>query len=228
MNPIRPLQLKRPKNTTLPVPGHDPWHVSLGDPAMAAMTDFHERAAVTIGAYAPIDAALDHMKHAGVRAALVEEEPQGQVVGMITAYDILGEKPMLHLQAIGCTPSTCSRDDVRVRDIMEKVADWQVVDMQDVEMATVGQMVELFRSGSRTHIAVMQTSAAHGERLRGLFSAAKISRLVGIASVTPLQLPQQIDTAWQDAKLFRRSSDIPGLAVWQRLSAKPQPRPAGS
>jgi CBS domain-containing protein len=174
----RTLQLARLTSDALPIPGNDPWCVDLNDPATAVMTDFHERSAVTISEQTPIDKALEHMKHAGVRSAFAIDEKQKKVVGMISAYDIQGEKPLRHLEIIGCTQLTCSRDDVLVRDIMEKMQEWTVVTMADVERATVGLILDIFNETGRTHIAVVEKSEEFGERLRGLFSSARIKRLV--------------------------------------------------
>jgi CBS domain-containing protein len=174
----RSLRLARPTIAMLSIPGHDPWCVELTDPATAVMTDFHERSAVTVSEHAAIDKALEHMKHAGVRAAFAVDERLRKVVGMITAYDIQGEKPLRHLEIVGGTQLNCSRDDVLVRDIMEKVEDWQVVSMAEVEHATVGLVLDAFNQSGRSHIAVVEASEEYGERLRGLFSSARIKRLV--------------------------------------------------
>jgi hypothetical protein len=53
----------------LQIPGADPWHASPLDPALSVMTDFRERPSVTVSELSSIDAALEHMKRAGVRSA---------------------------------------------------------------------------------------------------------------------------------------------------------------
>jgi CBS-domain-containing membrane protein len=178
MGSARTLKLKPLRGIELAAPGGDPWLVDRADPAQSVMTDFHERSAVTVAGDMPIDTALEHLKHAGVRSAVVIDTDKGQVLGMITAYDIQGEKPIRHLQAVGCTHRTCSRDDVLVRDIMEKVEDWQSVDMKDVERATIAMVLDAFKAIGRSHLAVVETSEVNGTRLRGLFSAAKILRIL--------------------------------------------------
>jgi CBS domain-containing protein len=178
MPEIRPLQLARPKTAELAIPGHDPWNVDPKDPATAVMTDFHERSAITVSEYAPIDKALEHMRHAGVRSAFAIDEKMRRVVGMITAYDIMGEKPFRHLEMIDGSQSETWRDDVLVRDVMEKVGEWRVLTMADIERATVGSVLAAFNEAGRSHIPVIESSPGQGERLRGLFSAARIKRLV--------------------------------------------------
>lgn len=174
----RPLQLARLKTVELAIPGNDPWGVAPKDPATAVMTDFHERSAVTVSEYSSIDRALEHMRHAGVRSAFAIDERMRRVVGMVTAYDIMGEKPFRQIEMIDGSQSETWREDVLVRDVMEKVGDWMVLTMADVERATVGSVLATFKETGRTHIAVVETSADQGERLRGLFSAARIKRLV--------------------------------------------------
>ncbi|MEQ1516024.1 MAG: CBS domain-containing protein [Usitatibacteraceae bacterium] len=178
MGTTRSLELKSIPGSSLNAPGGDPWLVSRTDPAHSVMTDFHERSAVVVPGDSPIDAALEHLKHTGTRSAFVVSKDAKQVLGMITAYDIQGEKPIRHLQSVGCTHNTCSRDDVLVQDIMEKAADWQVADIKDVENSSIDMVLDLFRATGRTHIAVIENSPEHGARLRGLFSAAKIMRLL--------------------------------------------------
>ena len=174
----RSLELRSIPGSTLAAPGGDPWLVSRADPAHSVMTDFHERSAVVVPGDAPIDAALEHLKHTGTRSAFVISKDGKQVLGMITAYDIQGEKPIRHLQAVGCTHNTCSRDDVLVQDIMEKASEWQVADIKDIENSTIDMVLTLFKTTGRTHIAVIENSADKGARLRGMFSAAKIMRLL--------------------------------------------------
>jgi CBS-domain-containing membrane protein len=178
MGSARTFKLKPLRGTALAAPGGDPWLVDKTDPAQSVMTDFHERSAVTVADDTPIDTALEHLKHAGVRSAFVLDGDNRHVLGMITAYDIQGEKPIRHLQSVGCTHRTCSRDDVLVRDIMEKIDDWQAVDMKDVERGSIEMVLEAFKAIGRSHLAVVETSEVDGARLRGLFSAAKIMRII--------------------------------------------------
>lgn len=174
----RSLELRPIPGITLAAPGGDPWLVSRTDPAHSVMTDFHERSAVVVPGDTPIDAALEHLKHTGTRSAFVVNKDGRHVLGMITAYDIQGEKPIRHLQSVGCNHNTCSRDDVLVQDIMEKAAEWQVADIKDIESSTIDMLLSLFKATGRTHIAVIEKSEEHGARLRGMFSAAKIMRLL--------------------------------------------------
>jgi CBS-domain-containing membrane protein len=157
----------------LAIPGADPWSAKPGDPALTVMTDFRERSSVTVATTDTVKAALEHMKHAGVRCAFVTASG-ARVVGIVTAYDILGEKPTLHGRVSGVSAS-----EVQVRDIMTPTSHWQVVDMRQLEQATVADVHQLFQDSQLTHITVMESAEGAPPRLRGLFSAAKVKRLLG-------------------------------------------------
>lgn len=88
--PIPMLRLKTVNGDSLPVPGVEPWHVGASDPALSVMIDFRSRSSVTVAETATLDDALAHMKHTGVRCAFVVDDKKTAVVGMLTAYDIMG------------------------------------------------------------------------------------------------------------------------------------------
>jgi CBS domain-containing protein len=171
--PVALEQLRSPLGT----PRAAPWRVDLNEPAKAVMTDFTQRNMVTVDVGIPVDAALEVMRHAGVRAAFVIDAVQGRVLGLVTAHDIMGEKPIRFLQSIGCTHTTCSRDDVKVGDVMERAEEWTVARMVDVEPASVGDMLDALERAGRTHLPVVEAVPGREPTLRGVFSRAKLLRL---------------------------------------------------
>lgn len=152
--------------------------VALDQRGTAVMTDLDRIAPVTVAARTRIDDALLLMKDAGVRSAFVADAG-GPVLGLVTAYDILGDKPMRHLEAMGCTLRSCRREDVSVMDVMEPVDRWMVIDLQDLSAYCVGDVVETFRRTGRTHIPVVERTAHGTDRLRGLLSSAEVRRATG-------------------------------------------------
>ncbi len=170
------LTLKPITESDLPIPGADPWFANPDDPAITVMTDFRERHSVVVGEGMPIDEALEHMKHAGVRCAFVTSEGC-RVVGLITAYDIMSEKPTRFVQSIDG-----QRKDVEVRDIMTKLSDWRTLDVKDLEHTSVAAIHQLFESTRLTHIPVMESGPGEPRRLRGLLSAANLRRLLSRAA----------------------------------------------
>ena len=167
------LSLAAVKHSTLPIPGAEPWYAAAEDPALSVMTDFRERSSVTVEDTDTIDAALEHMKHTGVRCAFAIDPRQRVVVGMITAYDISGEKPTRHVQSVAG-----KHDDVLVRDIMTPIRDVKAVDVTAIERTTVAAVARLFQDTALSHIPVMETTEKGERRLRGLLSAAKVKRLL--------------------------------------------------
>ncbi len=171
-----PVPLKQLRST-LGTPRNESWQVELDAPARSVMTDFTQRNMVTVDGRLPVDTALEVMRHAGVRSAFVVDADARQVLGLITAHDIMGEKPIRHLQSIGCTHRTCSRDDVKVADIMERAEAWLVVGAAEVELATVGAILEALQRSGHTHLPVVEPAEPGRPALRGIFSRAKLLRL---------------------------------------------------
>jgi len=167
------LKLKAVQSHNLPIPGVESWHVTANDPALLVMTDFHWHSSVTVSENSTIDSALDHMKHTGVRCAFVIDGKMSTVVGMITAYDISGEKPLQHMRL-----ASISRADILVKYIMQKLDDWRVANLKDIENATVADVLKVFTDTDVTHIPVMETNSNNEQRLRGLLSFAKVKRLL--------------------------------------------------
>jgi CBS domain containing-hemolysin-like protein len=170
------LSLTAVTNTNLQIPGLEPWYADPQDPALTVMTDFRERASVVVPDTGAIDEALEHMRHAGVRCAFAIDDRWRVVVGLITAYDITGEKPMQYMQS-----RAIRRREVLVRDIMQEISECRVADIKQVERATVAAVSNMFAKNQLTHVPVMETSDTGEQRLRGLLSAARVRRLLSRA-----------------------------------------------
>jgi CBS domain-containing protein len=167
------LKLNSVESMSLPIPGDEPWYVTENDPALLVMIDYRSRHSVTVSESNSVDKAIDHMKHIGVRCAFVTDEKNSSVVGMITSYDILGEKPQQHMHY-----TACDHDDVLVKDIMQKINDWRVVNIKDIESSTVNDLLKVFNDTGVTHLPVMEKNENNEPRLRGLLSSAKVKRLL--------------------------------------------------
>src|SRR5213595_3776463 len=115
----RPLQPQSPR-------------VSAESPAAQVMTDLTRVAPATIRPQAPLAGANQFMITRGVRLLLVTDEGE-TVLGVITATDILGERPMLV-----ATERGLRRDELTVADVMTPAEQVQVIALADVESARVG------------------------------------------------------------------------------------------
>ena len=106
-------------------------------PALLAITDFTREHPVTVETERQIDDALDDMIRLGVRALLVRKEQR--IVGLITSYDIQGERPMQFLQS-----STYGHHrDIRVADIMTPWDDLSAIHWETLQSLSAGDLLQL-------------------------------------------------------------------------------------
>src|ERR1043166_330214 len=155
-----------------------PERVQVSDPAVLVMTDLKNVSAVLIRPTDSIDEANSRMKQRGVRLLLVVDGGR-KVVGLITATDILGEKPMQFGQESGVRNQA-----ILVRDIMTPQDLLEVLNLEDVLAAKVGHIVATLKKAGRQHAVVAETGPAGQQSVRGLFSASQIARQLGVAIQT--------------------------------------------
>ena len=77
-----------------------PKHVNLSDSAVTVMSDLSKVSVVSVRSNATMDSANAKMIRYGVRMLLVLDG-NDQVAGLLTATDVLGEKPIRFLQDMG-------------------------------------------------------------------------------------------------------------------------------
>jgi CBS domain-containing protein len=152
--------------------------VTLEEPALAVMTDLRALGAVIILSGDSVEEAHRRMIQRGVRLLLVVDQNR-QVVGVITASDILGEKPM---QAV--TQRGIRREELLVRDIMTAQGQLEAIDLENVRASRVGHVVATLKQSGRQHAVVVERDAAGRHVVRGLFSATQIARQLGVAIPT--------------------------------------------
>jgi signal-transduction protein with cAMP-binding, CBS, and nucleotidyltransferase domain len=153
--------------------------VSIDDPAEKVMTDFRVTRALTIQATTSMQSANNKMIANGVRMLLVVDI-HNFVIGLITASDILGEKPVRIVQERGI-----DRTEVLVGDIMTSRERLEAVDMRDLAHARVGHVVATLRTTGRRHALVVETDDMGRQTVRGLFSATQVEKQIGTSIDTP-------------------------------------------
>lgn len=146
-------------------------NVTLDDPALVVMTDLRKVTAVTIDPMSTIKVAGRRMKQRGVRLLLVVDVHDA-ILGLITSTDLQGEKPMQHIQNHGG-----KWNEILVQDVMTPQVKMDVLCMEDVAGARVGNVVATLRRAGRQHALVVDRGSP-GEKqvLRGIFSASQIAR----------------------------------------------------
>ena len=149
--------------------------VTLDDPAFSVLTDLTQVTPATIGPDRSIDHANAMMLERRVRLLFVVGGDRF-VTGVVTATDLLGEKPMRFVQERGG-----ARSDVLVSDIMTPFERMDAIDMQDVAQMRVGHIVATLKSVRRQHLLAADEG---GRRLRGLFSTSRIAKQLGVELTT--------------------------------------------
>jgi hypothetical protein len=154
-------------------------------PAVQVMTDLSRVTPGTIRPQAPLAGANQFMITRGVRLLLVTDE-QENVLGVITASDILSERPMRTAIERGLR-----RDELTVADVMTPAERVEVIDYADVQAARVGHVLETLRRAGRQHALVVDSDERPARRplepptrrtmVRGIFSISQVARQLGVA-----------------------------------------------
>jgi CBS domain-containing protein len=146
---------------------------------MEVMTDLRQVPAATIRPNATIVQANREMIARGVRLLLVVGVT-GAVEGLITAHDIMGEKPVNLLRERGG-----KHDDLTVVELMVPSDAIDVLDIADVARSEVGHIIATLKEAGRQHALVVERDRVTGEVfVRGIFSATQIGRQLGVPIVT--------------------------------------------
>jgi signal-transduction protein with cAMP-binding, CBS, and nucleotidyltransferase domain len=171
--PIRELGANAGFRRPMPPPA---LRVTLESPAAQLMTDLAGCAPATIRAQAPLAGANQFMITRGVRLLLAVDD-QENVLGVISATDILSERPMRVAIERGLR-----RDELTVADVMTPAAQVEVIAYHALQGARVGHVLETLRRAGRQHALVVE----HDGRamVRGIFSLSQIARQLGVAVQT--------------------------------------------
>jgi len=166
---------KLDRNMAYCQPASETQQVMVDDPAIKVMTDLRNTKAITTRPDTRLEECNQHMIRNNVRLLLVTNE-QRIVQGIITARDILGEKPMLHIQKAGGT-----HNDIQVRDIMTPATSLDAMNLDDIEIAKVGDIVEGLISKGRLHALVICGNPDSSSMIIcGIFSATHIGKQIGV------------------------------------------------
>ncbi|MCK9283454.1 MAG: CBS domain-containing protein [Rhodocyclaceae bacterium] len=152
----------------------NPPKVDVDSAAVLAMTDLARVPSATITPDAALEQANQSMILRGVRLLLVVGEGR-RVAGVITSADVLGEKPVLVAQG-----RRIKRNDLCVSDLMVPVDAMEVLNIEDVRKASVGNIVATLKAAGRAHALVVGQADDGKQSLLGIFSASQIARQLGV------------------------------------------------
>jgi hypothetical protein len=169
-----------PAQLTLAKPGsHAVGAVTPESPAATLMTDLRQLPAVRIAEDRTLAEAESHMVAAGVRLLFVVDA-RDILIGLVTAYDLAGEKPIKASMARDSSPDLHKPHAVLVRDIMQPVTEWRGIDFPSVERARIGDIVQTFEELGQPHLLVFELTDDEVPVVRGLFSATQLERVLGV------------------------------------------------
>ncbi len=169
-----------PSHVHVPVAGpHGDSPLSLDSPALDFYTDLTRVPAATIEESATVDDANRTMIRRGVRSLLVIDHDR-RLFGMLTATDVISEKPVQAAHARGVPLS-----DVLVRDVMTPIAALQAFAYEDFARAAVGRVVAALRAAGRQHGLVLRRHGQAPESVQGIVSLTQIASALGISIDLP-------------------------------------------
>lgn len=149
--------------------------VAITSSALEVMTDLNFVHAAAAPANIDVETATQKMISRGVRSLLVTD-PAGDVVGIVTSRDLIGPRPHQVMLQRGIPFA-----EVMVQDIMTPAADIEVIPIEAVLHARVGDVVMTLKNSGRQHALVVEEDSSNGKpMIRGIFSASQIARQLGI------------------------------------------------
>lgn len=170
--PLQPFPLKLGTVCQQPRHAHS---VAIDTPAIKVMTDFESVTPVTIRPDATLVSATNAMISHAVRLLFVAEADD-EIIGVITARDTMGDRPITLLKEHGG-----KREDLRVRDLMTPHAKMEALRLSDVMRAEVGHILQTLKELGRQHALVVEFNPLSGrDEIRGMFSATAIGRRLGV------------------------------------------------
>ncbi len=168
--PLSAWRLTGAVTVARPVP---PKSVTLESSAFDVMTDLRHTHAAVIEPHVSMEFANSYMMRRGVRSLLVLHKDK-TLVGVITAADILGEKPMRFVQE-----RSVKHSEILVSDIMTPLDLLEIISIEELQHARVGHIVASFHDTGQQHILVIENNAETNHSVCGIFSFTQIERQLG-------------------------------------------------
>ncbi|PTQ78137.1 CBS domain protein [Nitrosomonas oligotropha] len=147
--------------------------VAFDSPALEVMTDLRQIQAAVIAPSTTMEVANTYMMQRGVRTLLVMND-DNSLAGIITATDILSEKPMRFIQERGVKHS-----EILVMDMMTPLDKLEAIPLEEVSHARVGNIVASLRESGRLHALVIDENTIGLPRICGIFSWTQIEKQLG-------------------------------------------------
>lgn len=166
-----------------------PGGLGADSPALEAMTDLRRVTALTVERTNTLASTRERMRKLGVRMLLVTGAT-GAVMGVITVTDLDSERPAKIAAKTGEQV-----DELLVQDIMTLRGRIEVLQLADVEKASVGQILSSLREAGRRHALVLDSEPDREQHLIcGIFSLTRLCGQIGL-SIRPGDPMEAIEEA---------------------------------
>ena len=166
-----------------------PGGLSIDSPALQAMTDLRKVTALTVERTNTLAATRERMAKLGVRMLLVTGATVA-VMGVITVTDLDSGRPEKIAAKTGEQPQ-----ELLVQDIMTLRGRIEVLRLEDVANASVGQVLNSLRHAGRRHALVLDD---HGSQqtteICGIFSLTRLCGQIGL-DILPGESIEKIEDA---------------------------------
>jgi CBS domain-containing protein len=149
--------------------------VTLQSSAPDVMTDLRHAHTAVIDLHVSMEVANEYMKQRGVRSLLVLNQNE-ILTGIITATDVLGEKPVRFIQERGV-----KHNEILVSDIMTPLDRLEAIPVEEVRRARVGDIVASLLDTGRQHTLVTEKDDQGNPVVCGIFSLTQIEKQLGVA-----------------------------------------------
>lgn len=154
-----------------------PKSVKADSPALDAMTDLRHNIPATIDQQQSMDAAHAYMIQRGVRMLFVLNGER-TLAGILTANDILGDKPLRFIQE-----RRVRHSEILVSDIMTPLEKLEAINVSALAHAHVGDVAASLKESGRQHTLVVDKDREGRVQVIGVFSLTQIERQLGEAIV---------------------------------------------
>ncbi len=149
--------------------------VTMESPALEIMTDLRHSHVAEIDPHATMESANTYMMQRRVRSLFVLDDDH-LLQGVITASDILGEKPLRFIEE-----HRVKRNEILVSDIMTPLDSLEAIPLEEVQHAKVGHVIASLCEAGRQHTLVMEEDIDGAPMICGIFSLTQIEKQLGTA-----------------------------------------------
>lgn len=143
--------------------------VHFDDSALAVLLDFYQASLATIKDTATMEDAIHDMELHEVQLLLVVDS-EHQLIGLLSAEDVLGEKPIQYIQQ-----NRLSRHHILVHTLMTPLAEIPALTIEAVKKARIGHIVKTLHAlNAPTALVVHEENDK--KIVLGAFTTAQISK----------------------------------------------------